>query len=120
MRAAALLWLAAPLIALGGCGDKLDARQLAECPDLGVVSYESHLAPLLERRCRGCHASAVSGGDRQGAPSYVNYDSFDDATRLLEVSLQRVSEGSMPPSTPLPACERRVFEAWAAQGALER
>lgn len=119
-RSATLMLVAASTLFVA-CGDKIDAVQLDEsCPDLGAVTYEGAIASFMTNHCQRCHSSNVSGGDRNGAPTFVNYDSYAEAERSAAQALSRVLEGSMPPDKIISACDRQRLQAWVDQGKLER
>lgn len=121
MRRQALTLLATGLLLLGGCGDKIDAVQLEEsCPDPGVVTFENAIADFVAANCQRCHSAQASGTERNGAPVFVNYDTYAETERSASQALSRVISGSMPPDQTLSACDRAVFSAWVEQGKLEK
>jgi hypothetical protein len=86
-----------------------------------AVSYVADVAPLLARRCGGCHAAKG-----RGKPRLDDYDGAKAAARgLRRVLLER----SMPPAPPdphegaplveglsLPAAEARLLARWLDAG----
>ncbi len=73
----------------------------AECdPEL---SYESDVAPIVDRYCRSCHSSQVPLTKRHGAPGDHDFDSEADVLARAERITQRAGIGpaaenrSMPP-----------------------
>jgi hypothetical protein len=85
--------------------------------------FDGHVAPLLARRCLGCHnptdrkgrldltrPEALTHG-RDGGPLVV--PGKPDASPLL----QRVLAGEMPPRRPLPGEEKALLRGWVAAGA---
>ena len=89
----------------------------------GAPEFDREVAPLLARRCLECHSggepegglklsertAALAGGDSGAAISPGN-----SAESLL---WQRVSQGEMPPTKPLPEEEQRVIKEWIDTGA---
>lgn len=68
---------------------------------------------LLQVRCLGCHSSGLDGAARAGAPEGMDFDLEDDvlwyASRIRHAAFE---ERSMPPTRPLPSCERAALEAY--------
>ncbi len=90
----------------------------AQAPD-----FDREIAPLIARRCLGCHAGEEPQGKldltrREGAktggesgPAIVPNDL--SASQLW----QRIEADEMPPKHPLPANERLLLRAWLLAGA---
>lgn len=88
-----------------------------------AADFERQIAPLLARRCLGCHAgdepqggldlttraAALRGGE--SGPALVPRNS--DASPLW----QRIASDEMPPKAPLPAVERELLREWIQAGA---
>ncbi len=55
-------------------------------------------ATVFESNCLACHSSELSGSSRNGAPSNVNFDSYDSAQDKGDRAIARaVNQMSMPP-----------------------
>lgn len=103
-----------------GCDDKIDPVDPGDDDDLPEnVTYTAHIRPLLETSCLSCHSAQVQGGDREGAPANVNFDSYTDAVAWAESSNVRIQAGTMPPSNPLSSFNRALFQRWIDQGTRE-
>lgn len=94
------------------------------CPEgeLGELSYESFGAPFFLSYCQGCHGSARSEGQRQGAPPAV---AFDDVAAIRQHAPRiwaRAADqnATMPPVGGPPAREREKLGAWLSCGAKTR
>jgi hypothetical protein len=89
----------------------------------GEIDFRRDVAPLLAKRCAGCHdanekkggldlttrATALAGGDSGAAIAPGRIDESP--------VWQRVSDGEMPPKNPLPPKEQAVLKDWIARGA---
>jgi uncharacterized membrane protein len=112
-----------------GCGEKLDPKPAknssATGGDGGVdsdlpVVYASDVAtvkPILDKYCIGCHSSELSGADRSGAPTGINFDTYKGAAANAEIGNDEIQSGGMPPSgSGLTADEKRLFQRWVDTG----
>jgi uncharacterized membrane protein len=111
-----------------GCGEKLDPKPAkgSEPPggDGGVdtvaeVVYSSNVAtikPLLDTYCAGCHSSALSGTDRNGAPAGIDFDTYEGAVANAEEGNDEIQSGGMPPSGGLSDEDKRLFQLWLDTG----
>lgn len=92
--------------------------------DSAADHFDHTLAPLLARRCLGCHnpsdknggldltrAETAAGGGDSGPPIAAG----KPGDSLL---WQRIDADEMPPEHPLPAEERALIRAWIEQGAV--
>ena len=113
-----------------GCQEKQDStpssNNSGENGDVGdaslttdPVTYTEHIKPILDRRCTGCHSSALGGVDRRGAPLGVDYDTYQAAKVSADDAEKRIQAGVMPPGQPLPSDEKVLFEEWIDDGLLE-
>jgi len=97
---------------------------LLAVPQVTTLAFERDVAPILVSRCLECHsgpqpkgkldlttrANALKGG--KSGPALV-------AGNLQKSELWlRVAAGEMPPRKPLPAAEKKVLQAWIAQGGV--
>ncbi len=97
---------------------------VAHCAEPDAAHFDQVLAPLLARRCLGCHnpgdksggldltraEAAAAGGDTGAA---IAPGKPDDS--LL---WQRIAADEMPPEHPLPAEDRELIRAWIENGAV--
>lgn len=102
----------------------LSAGHFARSAEPDAAQFDQTLAPLLARRCLGCHnpsdksggldltraEAATAGGDSGAA---IAPGKPDDS--LL---WQRIAADEMPPEHPLKAEERELIRAWIANGAV--
>ena len=112
MKRLALLWGAAAL-ALGADGS--------------AKYFDTKVAPILTRRCLGCHneelkdggissrdrASLLKGGGR--GPAVVP---GKPEASILVVALRHEGELQMPPGPKLPEKEIRILTEWIRRGAI--
>jgi hypothetical protein len=122
------------LAALAACGDDdnsgPDAQLVNGCPSLTAPQASpgdpidgDNLAgfalPLFEQFCTRCHASTLSGDDRNGAP--VGFDWDVEASIRAELPRIRNAVGVfnfMPLNPPLLSCEQRQrLVRWIDAGA---
>jgi hypothetical protein len=111
-------WWASPLCAwcLSGCA--LGDAPLEEVDPEAIpaqVTWDDHVAPLMDRYCAGCHSEELVSGAPEGL-DYRRY-AFARCTfeEIEEVTLQ---EGSMPPggARRLTGEDKAVLRRWASQG----
>jgi hypothetical protein len=99
-------------------GAALVAQAGATAPD-----FDRDVAPVLARRCLGCHGDAEPKGGldlSQRARALAGGESGPAiAPGQPEESplWERVESGEMPPKAALPAAERAVLRGWIAAGA---
>lgn len=69
-------------------------------------------------KCTGCHSSTLSRFQRLGAPSYVNFDTYDAAVASASRAVSQVQSGRMPPrgTAPLTADEKNELFTWVDCG----
>ena len=89
--------------------------------------FDRQVAPILTRRCLGCHNQELKDGEisfldresllRGGArgPAIVP---GKPAASMLVVALQHEGELQMPPGPKLPAREMRILREWIQRGAV--
>ncbi|NNJ26115.1 PSD1 and planctomycete cytochrome C domain-containing protein [Alienimonas chondri] len=101
-------------------------------PDPAAVAhFETHIRPLLAKRCVECHgpekqqggvrldrrATAFSQGELSaGGPAIVPGDA--KGSRLIEVLAHGDYDTGMPPAAKLPADEIALLTAWIERGAV--
>lgn len=114
----ALLWMliGAGGMAAPGCGDK-DDPVAQYCGDgEGVVVTYQELLPLLGKHCIWCHATTLTGDDREGAPLGQDYDTCEAAQAAGVDGNFTVQAGTMPEDYELSAAEKTRFQAWIDSG----
>ncbi len=122
------------LAALAACGDDdgggPDAQLVNGCPSLTEPqaspgdpidgdNLDNFALPLLAQFCTRCHASTLSGDDRNGAP--IGFDWDVEASIRAELPRIRNAVGVfnfMPVNPPLLSCEQRQrLVRWIDAGA---
>ena len=105
-------------LALAGCTAVLppalypEAGETAAAPS---VSFRADVAPVLERRCAGCHVPDKTPPQLLAADGKARYDvvrvAIDDVVRSSR-------DGRMPPVAPdaVPAAELAALRAWREAG----
>jgi len=95
------------------------AEDTSECPPDSMVTWRNHAKPLIDTWCTNCHSTLLSGGDRQGAPDGLNFDSYlgvyayRDRIRLLATG----DDPFMPPAGGIPDIDRERLREWIDCGA---
>lgn len=90
-------------------------------PDGTTLTYENFAQPFMESYCTRCHASYLSGADRNGAPSFHDFDTWfgihvvwdhvDETTAAGPAAINR----GMPLDGPKPTDEERyLLGEWLA------
>lgn len=119
-RSQRLIAILAMIVCLVHCGDKIDPIQLGDgaCDIADPVVYEQSIEQILSIHCVQCHSTSALGLGRSGAPTNINYDSYDSARRWADRALARISDGSMPPPGPprVSACEVSAMSRWIELG----
>jgi hypothetical protein len=119
-------WLAGLVVAQLACTSSpplFGPPTRSVCPPGSALTYESFGRPFMAAYCTRCHASDLRGDDRQGAPSFHDFDSlfgikvvFDHIDETTAAG-PAASNTSMPPDTPAPAlAERKQLGEWIACG----
>ncbi len=105
------------------CGLMLLGRSSRAEPPPADPAFDERVAPVLIRRCIGCHSGADPKGGLDlsrkdaalaGGESGVSIQPGDAEGSLL---WQRVRDGDMPPKEALSAEEQQTLEAWIDRGA---
>jgi uncharacterized membrane protein len=109
-----------------GCGeDEGEGKPTgATCPTASTLTYETFGSAFMESYCLRCHSSAVTGADREDAPTDHNFDTLNEIKGLAEHIDENAGAGPdatntlMPPDDPRPSLEQRMqLSAWLACGA---
>jgi hypothetical protein len=125
--AGSVFWLAfAAMATLAGQGAASNAGQSA-ASDKDVRFFDSRVAPILERRCLGCHNEELKNGNI----SFVDRESLlrggtrgpaiipgDPRGSLLIAALRHEGQLQMPPGPKLPSEEIAVLTQWIKRGAV--
>lgn len=75
------------------------------------------LEKVIRPNCLGCHSSTLQGGQRNGAPEGVNYDTFAGAKQFGDRIVQRaVKLMTMPPRGPIGDKEKQALKNWMMLG----
>jgi uncharacterized membrane protein len=95
----------------------------SECTTGSTLTYENFGRGFMERYCTRCHASALRGEARHGAPSFHDFDTLFGIKAVFDHVDETTASGpaatntSMPPDTPSPTlAERRQLGEWLACG----
>lgn len=101
------------LLSLMGCAVG-GADSDTTCDRLPPLSYDNFGAGLLELHCTGCHGSLVPTERREGAPSNVNFDTYEGVLTWADrIEARAVPDGAdMPPGGGPSADERALLGEW--------
>lgn len=87
------------------------------------VTYDGDMRPqVFAPVCMNCHDSGKTGGDRNGAPTSVNFDTYAAALAKADRGNTRAQAVTMPPSLSglsLTAEQLATFQAWLNDGTPE-
>jgi hypothetical protein len=112
--------LAALVVLLSACDAKVELPPAAVGGDGGsAVTYCGDVHRIVTDNCVSCHATALTGAARGGAPTDLNFDTYalcHDQATTMNLSIQ---SGHMPPGSPLSAADRALFNTWATGGTPE-
>jgi cytochrome c peroxidase len=75
-----------------------------------TVSYASQIAPLLKANCQSCHSGA-------NATSGIDLSTYSSVKSNANVANSAIQEGLMPPTGPLSAANKQLFQSWVTAGA---
>ena len=79
---------------------ELDPREVI------FIDYESHVRPLIEKRCANCHGDPPIGG------SITITDEASTIQHAERIHARAVIMGDMPPGLPLTTTEKRILDTW--------
>ena len=85
--------------------------------DTVKISYATHLKPILEYNCVGCHSSASASGNVK-LDSYANVKVNADNGKLYGSIAQLSGYVAMPVGSKLSDCQIKAFKLWIDQGKL--
>ena len=98
----------------------------AVCPPASTLTYNNFGKQFMESYCTRCHDSAKTGDQRQGAPSFHDFDTLfgikavSDHIDQTSASGPAATNDSMPPDGTKPSlAEREMLGEWIACGMPE-
>jgi hypothetical protein len=116
----ALFFLAALALSWGGCYYDIEEELYpsVEC-QTDNLSFQSDIAPIIQRNCLGCHSQAANQGNVV-LEGYNRLKTYVDNGKLQGVINHRAGFSPMPKNQPkLLECEIAKIEQWIADGALD-
>jgi len=116
-------------MAHGGCGDEEEIfgpPTESVCPPTSTLTYNNFGKAFMTTYCTRCHSSELEGPDRQGAPSFHDFDTLygikavsnhiDETTAAGPAAINK----GMPDGVPKPTdAERYQLGEWIACGMPE-
>jgi cytochrome c5 len=70
---------------------------------------------VFATNCLACHSSDLTGAARNGAPSSVNYDTYEETVPNADLAIAEMNEGAMPPfGSGLPLLNQEQITAMLA------
>lgn len=110
-----------------GCGHgeaELGPPTGAVCPPASTLTYDTFGRTFMETYCTECHDSRLTGEDRQGAPSFHDFETVEGVRNVADHVDRMTGSGpsatntQMPPEDPKPTlAERQMLSEWIACGA---
>lgn len=84
------------------------------CERMPPLTYDNFGAGLLEQHCTGCHSSLVPEDHREGAPTGVDFDTYEGVLTWAErIEARAVPDGStMPPGGGPSEEQRALLHEW--------
>lgn len=117
--------LALAAVLLAGCDDYVLFGPPTEtaCPPSSTLTYESFGKEFMEDYCTKCHDSDLRGSDRNGAPSFHDFDTVfgiravsNHIDETAAAGPAAINEG-MPREAPFPTLDERYqLGEWVACG----
>ena len=113
------------LLLLSACGSDTVFGPPTEsvCPSDSTLTYESFGKGFMTQYCTRCHSSELMGADRQGAPSFHDFDTLYGIRAVSNHIDETTAAGpaatntGMPPDDPSPTLkEREQLGEWIACG----
>jgi cytochrome c5 len=124
MRALALAgWLVVGLVGCTNTTPVFGPPTQSVCTQSSPLTYDNFGKPFMESYCTRCHATALMGDARQGAPTFHDFDTlfgikvvYDHIDETTAAGPAAVNKG-MPPDGAKPSDEeRRQLGEWLACG----
>lgn len=89
------LALLASLASVAACGG---GDSGPDCTDMAAQTRGQQIISDMTNGCQSCHASAVTGADRGGAPPTVTFDNAANITANEErIRIRALEQKTMPP-----------------------
>ncbi len=113
------------VMVLAGCGPDSVFGPPTEsvCPTDSTLTYENFGKGFMTQYCTRCHSSELMGADRQGAPSFHDFDTLYGIRAVSDHIDETTASGpaatntGMPPDNPAPTLdERKQLGEWIACG----
>ena len=77
------------------------------------LTWENFGQGWMEKHCTGCHSSLVRDDQRNGAPTAVNLDTWDDMLRWgARIEARAIVDVDMPPGGGPSEEERAMLGEW--------
>lgn len=93
------------------------------CPQGSTLTYDGFARQFMESYCTRCHARALKGAARHGAPSFHDFDTLFGIKPVADHVDETTAAGpaatnlGMPPDDPRPSLdERKQLGEWIACG----
>ena len=122
IRNCAVLFALCAAISCGGDALYGPPTQSA-CPQGSTLTYDNFGKPFMEMYCTECHSSQRRGAERQGAPSFHDFDTLFGIKAVADHIDETTAAGpaatnrGMPPQSPYPSQrEREQLGEWIACG----
>jgi uncharacterized membrane protein len=109
----AFILAAALAVGVGSCGGGDSPLPTVDCLAGPVPTFSE---VTIWNRCLGCHSTVITGADRTGAPTNVNFDMYADAVASAEEAAREVHSGRMPKGDTATAAEKESLYRWALCG----
>ncbi len=77
-------------------------------PPVANITYTNSIKTILSSNCTSCHSP--NGGESP----YL--DNYDDVKSNINLILQDLNDGSMPPTGPLPSTTIQTVQSWKDAG----
>jgi len=113
----------AAVLMIAGCSQKplFGPPTQSVCPSATTLTYTNFGRSFMEAYCTRCHAASLRGADRQGAPSFHDFDTLFGVRAVFDHIDETTAAGpaatntSMPPDSPAPTlAERQQLGEWIA------
>lgn len=114
---AANLKLVADWINQGAKNTVCQTNGTGSIADTVKISYLTHLKPVLDTYCVGCHSAASASGNIR-VDNYANLKTIADNGKLYGSIAQLSGFSAMPTSGKLSDCQIKAFKQWIDQGSL--
>ena len=114
------LTLGLGVVAAGvACSPGPEPDETVPVVDCAAVEIPSYSALEILPSCTNCHATTLTGANRQGAPPEFDYDTYEVAAYTAMPAAIEVHAGAMPFTGVVTEEEKEDFYAWALCGTPE-